>query len=386
MSPLGIVPAEKPAPSFALPPRSTTYVTQPFMPPLDEYLPFLETIWANRWLTNCGPFHQELEERLAHHLGVAQISLVANGTIALWLALQALRIGGEVITTPFTFVATAHALRLAGATPVFVDVDPATGNLDPAGIEAAITSRTTAILPVHCFGQPCDTGAIEAIAATHDLKVIYDAAHAFGVRDGNESVLRRGHLSTLSFHATKVFNTFEGGAVVSPDRRSKDHIDRLRNFGFVGETTIAGPSMNGKMNELQAAFGLLQLRYVDRAIAARAATAAAYRHGLAGIEGAAPFRVSPAWTLNHSYFPVLVAPDHGGGRDAVWQRLQDAGILARRYFHPLVCDMPGYRELPSAGAPLPVARRIAEQVICLPLHTEVSSDAVDRAVAILADG
>lgn len=384
MIPIDLAPAYPAAASFALPPSSATYVTQPFMPPLDEYLPFLETIWANRWLTNCGPFHQELEDRLADYLGVEQISLVANGTIALWLALQALRIGGEVITTPFTFVATAHALRLAGATPVFVDVDPVTGNLDPRAIEAAITSRTSAILPVHCFGQPCDTAAIEAIAATHDLKVIYDAAHAFGVREGNKSVLRSGDLSTLSFHATKVFNTFEGGAIVSPDRRTKDHIDRLRNFGFAGDMAIAGPSLNGKMNELQAGFGLLQLRYVDRAIASRGATAAAYRQGLAGLAGVSPFPVSASWTLNHSYFPILIDPEYRGGRDIVWQRLQAGGILARRYFHPLVCDMPGYRELPSAGLPLPVARRIAQQVICLPLHTEVTCDDVSRAIAIIA--
>jgi len=360
-----------------------THVTQPFLPPLADFLPFLETIWENRWLTNCGPFHEELEARLEAYLDVPHVSLVANGTIALWLALQALRVGGEVITTPFTFVATAHALRLVGATPVFVDVDPVTGNLDPAAIEAAITARTTAILPVHCFGQPCDTAAIESIATVHNLTVLYDAAHAFGVRLGNESVLRRGDMSVLSFHATKVFNTIEGGAVISLDRKAKEHVDRLRNFGFYGDTTLASPSINGKMNEVQAAFGLLQLRYVDQAIAMRAAIAARYRAALDHVPGISPFPVEPSWTMNHSYFPVAVTRPYPVDRDTLWRRLQSGGILARRYFHPLVSDMPGYRDLPSAHEPLPNARHIARHVLCLPLHPGVTAEEQERTLEII---
>lgn len=372
--------AEGPA---ALLTPNVVHVTAPFLPPLDEYTPMLEEIWRNRWLTNAGPFHAELETALAAHLGVEHLSLVSNGTTALILALQALRIGGEVITTPFSFVATAHAIRLAGATPVFVDVDPATGNLDPDRVAAAITSRTEAILPVHCFGQPCDTAAFERIATLHDLRLIYDAAHAFGVLQDGRSVLRHGDISTLSFHATKVFNTIEGGALVLPDRRTKDRIDRLRNFGFAGDVSIAMPGLNGKMNELQAAFGLLQLRYVDRSIATRGAVTAAYRAGLDGVKGIAPLAVRNEWTLNHAYFPVLIDETFPIPRDALLERLQAAGILARRYFHPLIADMPGYRELPSAAG-LPIARRFAARVLCLPVHTEVTPDAIAATLSIIA--
>ncbi|AXB80021.1 DegT/DnrJ/EryC1/StrS family aminotransferase [Novosphingobium sp. P6W] len=369
------VPAEPPTP-----------VTQPFMPPLEEFVPFLETIWSNRWLTNSGPFHQQLERALEQYLGVPYISLTSNGTTALWLALQAMKVGGEVITTPFTFVATAHALRLVGATPVFVDIDEEDCNLAPAGIEAAVTDRTSAILPVHCFGHPCDTAAISRIADVYELKVIYDAAHAFGVQTGGQSVLRQGDLSVLSFHATKVFNTFEGGAIVSPDQRTKSKIDRLRNFGFIDDTVMARASINGKLNELQSAFGLLQLRYIDDLIARRGEISARYHAALADIDGIAPFRIGGGATLNHSYFPILVSEDYPVDADALCRRLQAAGILARRYFHPLICDMPGYRDLPSARQPLPVARRIARQILCLPIHPNLSDSLVDRTIDILSHG
>lgn len=369
-----------------VPAGQSTPVTQPFMPPLDEYIPYLETIWANRWLTNAGPFHQELERTLEQYLGVSHLSLISNGTTALWIALQALKISGEVITTPFSFVATTHALRLVGATPVFVDIDERDCNLASEGIEAAITDRTSAILPVHCFGHPCDVTAIAQVADIYDLKVIYDAAHAFGVQVGGESILRHGDLSTLSFHATKVFNTIEGGAIVSPDARTKTKIDRLRNFGFVNETTLASASINGKLNELQAAFGLLQLRYIDGLIDRRAEISARYHAAFADMAGIKPFHIEGATTLNHSYFPIRVTEDYPIDSDAVCRRLQSAGILARRYFHPLICDMPGYRDLPSARQPLPVARRIARQILCLPIHPNLSDVMVDRAIDILARG
>jgi dTDP-4-amino-4,6-dideoxygalactose transaminase len=363
-----------------------TTVTQPFMPPLNEFIPYLQTIWSNRWLTNSGPFHQELERTLEQHLNVPHLSLVSNGTTALWIALQALKISGEVITTPFSFVATAHALRLVGATPVFVDIDEHDCNLAPEGMEAAITDKTSAILPVHCFGHPCDVAAITTIADIYDLKVIYDAAHAFGVQADGQSILRHGDLSTLSFHATKVFNTIEGGAIISPDARTKAKIDRLRNFGFLGETTMVGASINGKLNELQAAFGLLQLRYIDGIIGRRAEISAHYHAALKDIAGIVPFHIAGAATLNHSYFPVRVTDAYSEDSDALCRRLQSAGILARRYFHPLICDMPGYRDLPSARQALPVARRIARQILCLPIHANLSDAVVDRTIDILANG
>jgi dTDP-4-amino-4,6-dideoxygalactose transaminase len=379
---LAAIPPLKPHIDIASP-WPQTPVTQPFMPPLAEYMPYLETIWANRWLTNSGPFHQELERALEQYLDVPYLSLVSNGTTALWIALQALKVTGEVITTPFSFIATGHALRLVGATPVFVDIDEADCNLAPEGIEAAITARTSAIVPVHCFGHPCDTKAIADIADIYDLKVIYDAAHAFGVEVDGRSVLTQGDLSTLSFHATKVFNTIEGGAIISPDAKTKAKIDRLRNFGFVGDMTLASASINGKLNELQAAFGLLQLRYVDSLIARRSAISARYHLDLADVAGISPFLAGQGVSLNHSYFPIRVTEAYRVGSDALAHELQAAGIMARRYFHPLICDMPGYRDLPSALQPLPVARRIASQIICLPLHPNLSDDLVDRTIEIL---
>jgi dTDP-4-amino-4,6-dideoxygalactose transaminase len=360
------------------------YVAQPSLPPLDEFLPYLQEIWQTKTLTNGGPFHQKLEAALSEYLGVKHIALFTNGTLALVTALQTLRITGEVITTPYSFVATAHSLLWNGIKPVFVDVDKDTLNLDPKRIEAAITPQTTAILPVHCYGQPCDVEAIGRIADTYGLKVIYDAAHAFGVTAGGSSVLRHGDLSVLSFHATKVFNTFEGGAIVCPDAKTKQRVDHLKNFGFVDEVTVVAPGINGKMNEVQAAFGLLQLRHIDREVEQRRAIDARYRAGLAGMKGITPLRVVHEHEPNHSYFPILVDSAYGEGRDALYQRLRDAGIYARRYFYPLITDFPMYRGLPSASAAnLPVATRAALQVICLPMYAALSLGDVDRVVEVI---
>lgn len=360
-------------------------VTQPDLPPLEQFLPYLEQIWESRQLTNGGPFHRRLEEALQQHLGVPHISLFANATIGLVTALQSLRITGEVITSPYSFVATAHALLWNGIKPVFVDIDPVTLNLDPARIEAAITPQTTAILPVHCYGRPCDTAAIQAIADNYNLKVIYDAAHAFGVSEHGTSVLNHGDLSVLSFHATKVFNTFEGGAIVSPDARSKQRIDHLKNFGFVNETTVVAPGINGKMSEFNAALGLLQLERVDAAIARRGEIVARYRAQLGELAGIGlPAVEAGGVRTNHAYFPIMVGEAFPVARDALYQQLKDAGILARRYFHPLISDFPMYRGLPSADARgLPNARRAADQVICLPLYPSLADTDVDRVVDVI---
>jgi dTDP-4-amino-4,6-dideoxygalactose transaminase len=360
------------------------YVTQPYLPPLEEFVPYLEQIWKSKWLTNNGAFHRELEAALCAHLGVRHLSLFSNGTLALVTALQSLKIAGEVITTPYSFVATAHSLLWNNVAPVFVDIDPATMNLDPRKIEAAITPRTAAILPVHCYGVPCDVDAIERIARAHGLKVIYDAAHAFGVRLHGESVLARGDQSVLSFHATKVFNTFEGGAVVSPDAASKQTIDYLKNFGFANEVTVMAAGINGKMNEVQAAFGLLQLKHVERAIGRRKAADRRYRAALAGV-AAITVPPEPAGTQwNYSHFPVLVERGYPVSRDALYEKLRAQGIFARRYFYPLISDMPMYRELPSASpSNLPVAKNVAERVICLPMHADLAEEDVDRIAAVL---
>jgi dTDP-4-amino-4,6-dideoxygalactose transaminase len=349
--------------------RKPIYVTQPDMPPLEDFLPYLQEIWDKRMLTNGGPFHQQLEAALCRHLGVEYISLFANGTLALLTALQALRITGEVITTPYSFVATSHSLLWNGITPVFVDVDPVNLNLDPARIEAAITPRTTAIMPVHCYGEPCDTKAIGAIADNYNLKVIYDAAHAFGVEQDGSSILNRGDLSVLSFHATKVFNTFEGGAIVCPDARTKQRIDRLKNFGFVDETTVVAAGINGKMSEINAAFGLLQLKGVDAAMDARRDVARRYTQALAATPGITCVRPAGLGATNHSYFPILVGPEYPVSRDALYARLKEDGIAARRYFYPLITSFPMYRGMLSAAPEnLPVASRAAEQVLCLPIY------------------
>lgn len=366
-------------------PRPIT-VTQPHLPPLEAFLPLLQQVWDSRQLTNGGPFHQRFESALAQHLGVPHVSLFTNATIALVTALQSLRIGGEVITTPYSFVATAHALLWNGITPVFVDIDPVTLNLDPAQVEAAITPRTTAILPVHCYGTPCDTEALERIATDYDLKVIYDAAHAFGIRRGGRSVLAHGDLSVLSFHATKVFNTFEGGAIVSPDARRKQHIDHLKNFGFVNETTVVATGINGKMSEFNAALGLLQLQHVDAAIARRTAIAERYRAHLAAVPGIRLLDPPADANQNHGYFPVLVGDAFPLSRDALYQHLRAHGVLTRRYFHPLISDFPMYRGLPSADpARLPVARDASRRVLCLPIHPALADADVDRIATLVAE-
>jgi dTDP-4-amino-4,6-dideoxygalactose transaminase len=354
------------------------YVTRPYLPPLEELLPYLEEIWANRQLTNGGPFHQQLEQGLCEYLGVEHISLFANGTLALVTALQAMRITGEVITTPYSFVATAHSLLWNGIKPVFVDIDSKTLNLDPAKIEAAITPQTTAILPVHVYGRPCDTVRIQAIADNYGLKVIYDAAHAFAVEDEGGSVLRHGDLSILSFHATKVFTTFEGGAIVSPDEKTKKRIDYLKNFGFADEVTVVASGINGKMNEFQASVGLVQLKHIDRALDERAGIAARYRERLPDIRGIHCLPIIGKGVANHSYFPLLVQHDYTISRDELYGRLKDHGIAARRYFYPLISDFPMYRGLPSAQrSNLPVAATAASQVLCLPIYPGLEMSTVD---------
>ncbi|MGX1308034.1 dTDP-4-amino-4,6-dideoxygalactose transaminase [Amorphus suaedae] len=360
------------------------YVTEPFLPPLEDFIPYLEDIWERKWLTNNGAFHQQLEAALCGYLGVEHVSLFTNGTIALVTALQAQGVSGEVITTPYSFVATAHSLVWNNLTPVFVDIDPETMNLDPAKIEAAITPRTTAILAVHCYGVPCDVVGIRQIADAHGLKVIYDAAHAFGVRFRGEGLMRHGDLSVLSFHATKVFNTFEGGAIVSPDAATKQHIDYLKNFGFADEVTVVEVGINGKMNEVQAAMGLLQLRYVDAAIARRREIHGRYCEGLRDIAGISTRPAPPETNYNYAYFPILVAPEYGHTRDALYQRLKEAGIFGRRYFYPLISTMPMYRDLPSAAPDnLPVATRVADEVICLPIYPTLANADQDRVIAAI---
>lgn len=345
------------------------YVTQPYLPPLEEFIPYLEEIWASKTLTNGGPFHQKLEQALCDYLGVKHLALFTNGTIALVTALQTLRIAGEVITTPYSFVATAHSLLWNGIRPVFVDIDPYTLNLDPARIEAAITPQTTAIMPVHVYGHRCEVEAIERIADSYNLKVIYDAAHAFGVQDTGGSVLRHGDLSVLSFHATKVFNTFEGGAIICPDAKTKQRIDQLKNFGFVDEVTVVAPGINGKMSEVNAAFGLLQLRHIDQALVQRQEIDANYRQQLGDVKGIQCLNHTGGKVSNHAYFPILVQQDYPLSRDALYQKLKDHSIHARRYFYPLISDFPMYRGIPSAQrGNLPVAADASAKVLCLPIY------------------
>jgi dTDP-4-amino-4,6-dideoxygalactose transaminase len=365
--------------------RSPIYVTKPFLPDLQEFMPYMEKIWANQVLTNGGPFHQQLEHALCDHLGVEHIALFANGTLGLVTALQALRVTGEVITTPYSFVATAHSLLWNGIKPVFVDISRDTLNLDPSKIEAAITPQTTAIMPVHCYGHPCDVEAIQKIADNYNLKVIYDAAHAFGVRmDDGHSVLRHGDLSVLSFHATKVFNTFEGGAIVCPDAKTKQRIDHLKNFGFVDETTVVAPGINGKMSEINAAFGLVQLQHIDAALARRAEIDARYRTELADLPGVRCVRDSGERVANHSYFPILVGPEYPHSRDALYARLRENDIYARRYFYPLISDFPMYRSMPSANpSHLPVASDIARKVLCLPIYPALSDADQGRVIDVI---
>lgn len=346
------------------------FVTQPSLPPLEELIPYLEQIWESKVLTNSGPFHKQLETALCEYLGVAHISLFSNATIALITALKAVNIQGEVITTPYSFVATAHALLWNDVKPVFVDIDPVTLNLDPTKIEAAITPHTTAIMPVHVYGQPCNVDAIEAIAKQHNLKVIYDAAHAFGVKCHCGSVLNHGDLSVLSFHATKVFNTFEGGAIICQDADTKRYIDQLKNFGFTSETIVVQTGINGKMSELNAAVGLLQLKYIDGAIEQRKAIDAAYREGLKCIPGIRCHSQQESVQSNYSYFPIFVEDEYPLTRDQLYDKLKANGINGRRYFYPLITEFPMYQGTKDAAyADLPIAKDAAERVICLPIYT-----------------
>lgn len=366
--------------------ESPIFVTKPYLPPLEDFVPYLEQIWESGVLTNNGPFHQQLEQALCDYLGVKHIALFCNATIALVTGLKALRIRGEVITTPFSFVATAHALRWNNITPVFVDIDPVSMNMDPNRIEAAITPETTAIMPVHCYGTPCDVEAIEKIAANYNLRVIYDAAHAFGVDCHCGSVLNHGDLSVLSFHATKVFNTFEGGAVVCPDERIKRQIDHLKNFGFVNETTVVATGINGKMNELQAAMGLLQLKTIDDVIQRRGEIASTYQEALADVAGISCMARVNHLRSNYSYFPILVDPDYPLSRDAIYGYLKDNGVHGRRYFYPLITEFPMYRGLSSAGRDnLPNAYRLADQVLCLPMYPDLPESRVLEICAMIRD-
>ncbi len=363
------------------------YVTRPLLPPLEEFIPYLEEIWESKWLTNGGPFHQELELALAKHLGVEHLALFTNGTIALVTALQSLRITGEVITTPYSFVASTHSLLWNSITPVFVDIDPATCNIDPDKIEQAISPRTTAIMPVHCYGNPCNVERVQQIADVYGLKVIYDAAQSFGVTYKGESLLKHGDLSVLSFHATKVFNTFEGGAIICPDSKTKQRIDYLKNFGFADEVTVMAPGINGKMNEVQAAFGILQLKHVNEAIARRRAIDVLYRESLAGIPGITYFGRPSDTTENFSYFPIFVNSECPISRDALYQNLRENNIYARRYFYPLISDFPMYRGLPSANKEnLPVATDIALKVLCLPIYHDLTSIDIEKIVSIIKLG
>lgn len=365
--------------------KNPIYVTQPFLPPLEEFIPYLEKIWDNKILTNNGPFHKQLEQALCEYLGVEHLALFANGTLALLTALQALRIRDEVITTPYSFVATAHALLWNNIKPVFVDIDPHTCNLDPGKIEDAITPKTTAIVAVHCYGNPCAVEKIEKIADIYGLKVIYDAAHAFGVRHKGNSILRHGDLSVLSFHATKVFNTFEGGAIICPDSKTKERIDYLKNFGFANEVTVMAPGINGKMSEVNASFGLLQLQYINNALQRRKAIETVYRQALSGISGISLLPPPEQTQGNSAYMPILVNSDVDISRDTVYYAMKKAGIHGRRYFYPLISDMPMYRRLASAKREnLPIARNISERVICLPIHPGLSEEQVMRVVDTLS--
>lgn len=364
--------------------NKTIPVTQPFLPELSEFVPYLEKIWDNRWLTNNGPFHQELEAKLAEYLGVEHVSLFNNATIALITALQAMRIHGEVITTPYSFVATSHSIMWNGLEPVFVDIDPTTFNIDPAKIEAVITPRTTAIMPVHCYSNPCDVEAIQKIADNYGLKVIYDAAHAFGVNYKGESLLKWGDLSILSFHATKVFNTFEGGAIISPDAKTKQRIDRLKNFGIADELTVTAPGINGKMSEINAAFGLVQLKHIDDAMAQRQAVDSRYRSELAEVTGITLYQHDINANSNFSYFPILVEAEYPLSRDELYEKLKANGILSRRYFYPLISNMPIYRGLPTADAVhLPLANALAEKVLCLPIFNELTIEQQQQVIALI---
>ena len=360
-------------------------VTSPLLPNLEEFQQLLQQIWDSKWITNNGSFHKQLEAALADYLKVPYVSLFTNGTLPLITALQALRITGEVITTPYSFVATTHSLWWNGIRPVFVDIDPTTGNIDPDRIEAAITPKTTAIMPVHVYGKPCKTKEIQDIADKYGLKVIYDAAHAFGVEVDGESILNAGDMSTLSFHATKVYNTIEGGAMVMHDEKTKRRIDYLKNFGFAGETEVIAPGINSKMDEMRSAYGLLNLRQVDDAIEARHQVAIRYREALRPVPGITFWDDMPGVRHNYSYFPIFVdAAQYGMTRDELYFKMREHGVLGRRYFYPLISEFTTYRGLPSARKEnLPNAHRMADSVICLPMHHALSKEDVEKVISCI---
>ena len=367
-------------------PSKIITVTVPSIPPLDDLIPYLQDIWNRKWLTNNGYYHQELEKALCSYFGVKYISLFTNGTLPLITALQALRITGEVITTPYSFVATTHSLWWNGIKPVFVDIEPVTCNIDPAKIEAAITPKTTAIMPVHVYGYPCDMKSIQEIADKYGLKVIYDAAHAFGITIKGKSVLESGDMSTLSFHATKVYNTIEGGALVCHDEQTKKRIDYLKNFGFAGETTVIAPGINAKMDEVRAAYGLLALKTVDDAIEARRKIAMCYRKALKNVPGIDYMEDMPGVRHNYSYFPVFVNPkQYGITRDELYFKMKEHNIFGRRYFYPLISTFSTYRGLESAQPEnLPVATKIADSVICLPIYAGLAEEDVEQIIRLIA--
>ena len=361
-------------------------VTSPLLPDLREFNQFLEQIWESKWITNNGSFHQQLEKALAEYLGVEYISVFTNGTLPLITALQALGLTkGEVITTPYSFVATSHSIWWNQLTPVFVDIEEETCGMDPAKIEAAITENTVAIMPVHCYGKPCKTKEIDAIAKKHGLKVIYDAAHAFGVRVNGESILNAGDISTLSFHATKVYNTIEGGALVCHSAEMKEKIDHLKNFGFEDEVTVVAPGINSKMDEVRAAYGLLNLKQVDAAIEARQKVANAYREALHNVKGIRFFDDMPGVRHNYSYFPIFIdEAEYGMSRDALYEKMKAENVYGRRYFYPLITAFEPYKDYPSASAAnLPIATKVADQVICLPMHHALSDDDVKRIISVI---
>lgn len=360
-------------------------VTSPLLPNLDDFYAELQKIWDSKWITNMGTCHKQLEAALAEYLDVPYVSLFTNGTLPLMTALQALRITGEVITTPYSFVATTHSIWWNGCKPVFVDIDPNTGDMDPEKIEAAITPKTTAIMPVHVYGKPCDTKRIKEIADMYGLKVIYDAAHAFGVKVNGKGILNEGDMSTLSFHATKVYNTIEGGALITHDLETKKRIDYLKNFGIADEVTVVGPGINSKMDEMRSAYGLLNLKQVDAAIEARHQVAIKYRQALRSVEGITFFDDMPGVQHNYSYFPIFIDEKvYGMSRDALYYKMKEAKVLARRYFYPLISDFSTYRGLESADpANLPNARKMADSVLCLPMHHALSDEDVNRVLDLI---
>ena len=361
------------------------YVTSPLLPSLEDFTFLLKEIWESKMLTNNGNFHQKLEEELAKYLKVPYLSLFTNGTLPLITALQAIRITGEVITTPFSFVATTHSLWWNGIKPVFVDIEPETCNLDPSKIEAAITPRTTAIMPVHVYGKPCKTKEIQEIANKYGLKVIYDAAHAFGVEINGESILNFGDMATLSFHATKVYNTLEGGALVVHDEQTKKRIDYLKNFGFASETEVVAPGINSKVDEVRAAYGLLNLKQVDHAINSRRKVAIRYRDELQGVKGITFFNDIPGVRHNYSYFPIFInAEEYGMTRDELYFKMKEHNVFGRRYFYPLISTFSTYRGLDSANPDnLPIATQMSNNVICLPMHHALSENEVEYILQII---